>query len=180
MPLHDVDSLAIETSTTAESLPDPTLWNGRAHDLTNTGTASAVWSSIGATPFLVVGSPVATLTVARGATIRVQSDGTRWVVIRPYGTRRLIADKGTTDASGNTTVTFTPAFSTVPVVTAALETSNTDVTDLHITALSTSSVTFQARRTPTTVVLGVTVLGTTVPLVGATVHIMATAVQQSP
>lgn len=176
MALHNTDSLVIETGSSdlTPTLPDPTTVSGRTHDLSSTGNATAVWGSTGATPFQVDGVAVASLSVARGTSVRVQSDGTHWVALRaPYGGRRVFAGTGTTDGSGNTTVSFSPAFTATPVVSTALQTSTTDVTDLRITALSTTSVTFQARRTPTTVVLGITVLGTTVALVGATVHVHA-------
>lgn len=80
MPLHNTDSLIIETDTAAESLPDPTTVNGRTHRLQNTGTVTVVWSSIGATPFSISGVNVATISIPRGQNVLVQSDGVRWVV----------------------------------------------------------------------------------------------------
>ncbi len=173
MTLHDSDSLVIEAATAAETLPDPTTVSGRTHDLTNTGTVSTVWGSTGATPFQVDGAAVATLTVVRGDSARVQSNGTRWVLIRRDGIRRIVAAKGATDASGNVTFTFTPAFATVPVVTNAVETSTVDGTETRITAISTSSVTFNARRSPAVTILGISVLSAPQPAVGFIVHAMA-------
>ena len=81
MALHDTESLVIETATVAESLPDPTLVQGRTHILVNTGFPGAgVWSSIGALPFFENGAAVATISVAVGSMKMVQSDGVRWVV----------------------------------------------------------------------------------------------------
>ncbi len=173
MALHHTDALIIETTAASETLPDPTTVSGRTHDLTNTGTATAVWGSTGATPFSVDGVNVATLSVPRGSASRVQSDGTRWVLIRSSGYRRLIAAKGVTDGSGNVTFPFSPAFATVPVVTNAIETGSADTTECRISALSTSSVTLAARRSPAVTVLGISVLSASVPLVGATVHVTA-------
>lgn len=173
MPLHDTDGLIVETATAAESLPDPTLHAGRTHDLTNTGTVTAVWSSIGATPFVENGANVATVSVARGQTKRVHSNGTRWSV-EPYGSnRRVFAGTGVTDANGNLTFTFTPPFAVVPVVTNSVQTALADATECRITALSTSSVTFNARRAPSVVVLGISVLSVPVPAAGVTVHAIA-------
>lgn len=173
MPLHDTDSLVIETATAAESLPDPTTVGGRTHDLTNTGLSAAVWSSTGATPFQVDGANVATLSVPAGGVLRVHSDGTRWVQVRASGFRRIVAAKGATDASGNVTFNFVPPFPTIPVVTNAVEASTADGTETRITALSASSVTFNARRSPAVTILGISVLSAPQPAVGFTVHAMA-------
>jgi hypothetical protein len=174
MALHDSDSLTIETGEASPTLPDPVAVSGRTHDLTNTSASAAVWGSVGATPFQVDGAAVATLTVPRGASVRVQSDGVRWVVIRPaFAGRRLVAAKGVTDGAGQVTFAFTPPFATVPVVTNAVETGTADATECRVTALSASSVTFTARRSPAVTVLGISVLSASVPLVGATVHATA-------
>lgn len=83
MSLRDSDALAIETDIAANSLPDPTTVANRTHDLTNTGSATCVWSSTGATPFTENAVNVTTISVPRGAVKRVQSDGVHWVVITP-------------------------------------------------------------------------------------------------
>lgn len=97
----------------------------------------------------------------------------------PTPARRLFAGTGTTDASGNVTFTFTPAFAAAPVVTHALQTALSDATECRITALSASSVTLNARRAPAVVVLGLSVLQVPQPLAGAVVHVHAAAAGQS-
>ena len=179
MTLHDTDSLTIETSgDPTPSLPDPVPVNGRTHELANTGVSAAVWGSVGATPFQVDGAAVASLTVPRGGSARVQSDGTRWVMIRAAGTRRIFAGKVTSDGSGNATFTFTPPFPTIPVVSPAIETTNANVTEARITALSASSCTVNVRQSPGVVILGISVLQVPQPLSGATVHLTATEAGQ--
>lgn len=174
MPLHDTTALILTAGTDlTPSLPDPTTVAGRTHWLTNTNASAAVWGSIGATPFSVDGANVATLSVPRGSSVQVQSDGTRWVVVRPTGTRRIYAGTAVSNASGDATFTFSPAFPSVPVVSVALQTTDPDVTDVRVTALSASSATVNVRQTPATTVLGIGVLGTTVALAGATVHLHA-------
>ena len=173
MTLRDQDCLVQLTRTGADSLPDPATVGGRIHDLVNNTASAAVWSSTGATPFLVDGVAVATLSVPAGATARVWSDGAHWVFVRASGARRMIAAKGVTDASGNVTFTFSPPFASVPVVVNAVETATTDGTETRITALSASSVTFNARRSPAVTVLGISVLSAPQPAVGFTVHALA-------
>lgn len=172
MSLHDTDALVVETSTAAESLPDPTTVAGRTHDLANTGTVNAVWSSAGATPFMVDGVPVASLTVLPGRARRVQSDGTRWVVA-PTASRRVFAATAVSDAAGNATFTFSPAFAAAPVVSVGLATTNTNATEARVTALSASSCTVNVRQSPGVVILGISVLQVPQALVGATVHLLA-------
>lgn len=81
MSLHSTEALIVEGATAAESLPDPTTVSGRTHWLHNNFAGSQVWSSTGATPFVVNGVNSATLTVLRGQTAQLYSDGTRWNVI---------------------------------------------------------------------------------------------------
>jgi hypothetical protein len=175
MALRSTDSLIIEVDAgdLTPSLPDPATVSGRTHDLTSTATSAAVWGSTGATPFQVDGVNVASLTVPRGSVQRVQSDGVRWVAIKPAGVRRVVAAKGVTDSSGNVTFNFSPAFATVPVVAHSLESSSTSTTEARITAVSASSVTFNARGSAIVVVLSINVLGAPVPLAGATIHMLA-------
>ena len=87
--------------------------------------------------------------------------------------RRMVAAKGVTDASGNVTFAFTPAFATVPVVVNAVETATTDGTETRITALSASSVTFNARRSPAVTILSISVLSAPQPAAGFTIHAVA-------
>lgn len=177
MALRDTDTLTVETGADlTPSLPDPTAVPGRTHDLTNTGAASAVWGSTGATPFQVDGVAVATLSVARGATARVQSDGTRWVLIRPVGSRPSFAGTAVTDGSGNAVFTF-PAglFPAAPVVVQGLQVAAAnDVIESRVTALTATSCTVNVRRSPVVTVLAVSVLGAPAALSGATVHLLAT------
>ncbi|GGZ23308.1 hypothetical protein GCM10010387_15540 [Streptomyces inusitatus] len=176
MALHDTDALIIETDTAAESLPAPATVPGRTHDLTNTGTVTAVWS--GGVGFTEGGANVASISVGRGQSKRVQSDGARWIVL-PLGTaRRVFAGKGVTDASGNVTFTFTPAFPTVPVITQAVETAITDVTECRLTAVAVGSATFNVRRSPSATVLGISLLQVPIPAAGVTVHCLATEAGQ--
>ena len=174
MPMHDTDSLIVEADGAAESLPDPVAVPGRTHVLVNTGAAAATWSSAGATPFLELGAPVATVSIPRGQVKRVQSDGARWVVMAETG-RRITAATGVTDAAGNVTVAFAPPFPAAPVVTHAVQTGIADVTECRVSALSAASVTFNVRRSPAVVVLGISVLQVPVPAAGVTVHCVATA-----
>lgn len=172
MALHDTEALIVEAATAAESLPDPATVLGRTHELANTGTATAVWSSVGATPFLMDGVPAASLSVPAGRARRVQSDGTRWVVA-PTASRRVFAAKVVSDGSGNAAFTFTPAFAVAPVVSVGLETGNTNATEARVTALSGSACTVNVRQSPGVVILGISVLQVPQPLVGATVHLIA-------
>lgn len=173
MSLHDTDALTIETATAAESLPDPTTVSGRMHVLANTGTTTAVWTASGpASPFTVDGVAAATLSILRGTLRVVQSDGTTWVV-QPTATRRAVALSAVTAANGDAVFTFTPPFSVVPKVATALQTADTDATEVRVTALSTSSCTVNARQSQGVVVLGISVLGLPQALSGATVHLVA-------
>lgn len=81
MSLHSTDALIVEGITATESLPDPTTVSGRTHWLQNSFAGSQVWSSTGATPFVVDGVNVTTLTLLIGTTRQLYSNGTRWVVI---------------------------------------------------------------------------------------------------
>src|SRR5688572_6408813 len=171
MPLHDTDAYTIETSTAAESLPDPTTRTGRTHWLVNAGTVTAGWSSTGATPFTDgTGTNVAALSLPPGTFVEVQSDGTRWVVKASPEARRIFSATGVTDGSGDITFNFVPAFPAAPDVTHAVQTAITDVTECRVTARSASSVTFNVRRAPSVTILGISVLQTPVAASGVTVH----------
>ncbi|WP_030672471.1 hypothetical protein [Streptomyces sp. NRRL B-1347] len=173
MPLHSTDSLAIETASVAESLPDPATVPFRTHDLTNTGSATAVWTASGpASPFTIDGVLAASLSILRGRSRRVQSDGSTWIVA-PTAARRVFAATAVSDASGNAAFTFSPAFAAVPVVSVGLATTNTNATEARVTALSASSCTVNVRQSPGVVLLGVSVLQVPQPLAGATVHLLA-------
>ena len=179
MPLHDSEEYILENATAAESLPDPTTVGGRTHRLNNTNGASVTWSSTGATPFTdSSGTNVATIIVPAGGSTQVQSDGVRWIVKDDALGRRIFAGTGVSDGSGNVTFTFTPAFAAAPVVSHAVQTAITDVTECRVTAISASSVTFNVRRSPAVVILGISVLQVPVPASGVTVHCHAVAAGQ--
>lgn len=179
MVLHDTDALVVETATAAESLPDPATAAFRTHRLTNTGSATAVWSSVGATPFTdSSGTAVATISVPAGSYTTVQSDGTRWVVKPDSVSRRIFSGTGVTNASGDVTFAFTPAFPSIPAVTHAVQTAIADITECRISALTAASVTFNVRRAPAVVILGISVLQVPVPASGVTVHCHAVAAGQ--
>ncbi|MGW1989578.1 hypothetical protein [Embleya sp. NPDC001921] len=183
MSLHDTDGYIAEAATATESLPDPTTVNGRTHLLVNTGTATAVWSSVGATPFQQGGVNVATVSVARGQALQVQSDGTRWVA-KSSGTRPIFAGTGVTNASGDVVFAF-PAglFAAAPVVDVAYQGAGSpSPVDFRITALSATSCTVNVRQSLATVValIGLTILAASTPLNGATVHVIATPAGATP
>lgn len=181
MTLHNTDSYIVEAESAAESLPDPTTVNGRTHLLVNTGLATVVWSSTGATPFQQGGVNVATISLARGQALQVQSDGTRWVA-KSSGMRPFFAGTGVTDASGNVTFNF-PAglFASAPVLSLAIQfAAGSNPIDFRITALSATSATVNVRQSPTLVVLSLSVLGVAAPLAGVTVHAIATPAGATP
>lgn len=82
---------------------------------------------------------------------------------------------GTTDGSGNVTLSWPQAFSGTPVVALALETSNTAMHSARITANSGSSTSVNVTRAPTVTVLSINVLGATVAASGVTVHALGAA-----
>lgn len=183
MSLHDTDAYTVETATAAESLPDPTTVNGRTHLLVNTGTVTVTWSSTGATPFLQGGVAVATVSLARGQALQVQSDGTRWAV-KSSGMRAFFSGTGVTDAAGNVTFAF-PAglFAAAPVVTATPQaaSSNSPI-DVRVTALSATSCTVNVRQAAVVSValIGLSVLVGTTVAPGVTIHLIGTPAGSTP
>lgn len=169
MATFDTNALTLETADATASLPDPTTVTGRTHWLSNTGTATVTWSSIGATPFTVDGANVASLSIPAGRSRQLQSDGVHWVVA-PTASRRIFAATGVTDGAGNITFNFSPAFAATPVITHAIQTSSTNLFDARITALSASSVTFNVRGSAVVVVLGISVLQAPAAASGVTIH----------
>ena len=175
MPLHDSGSHTVKASSATESLPDPVTVSGRTLDMVNNTAAGTVWSSVGALPFQVDGVGLATLTVARGATARVQSDGVRWILIRPTGARPLFAGAAVSDASGNATFTF-PAglFPAPPVVSTAVQfPASQNPLDYRVTTLTATSCVVNVKQSPTLVVLSLSVLGLAANIAGVTVHLLA-------
>lgn len=88
--------------------------------------------------------------------------------------RRIFAATGVTDAGGSVTFTFVPPFASVPVVSQAIQTTNSNATEARITALSTSSCTINARQSPGVTILGISVLAVPQALPGVTIHLRAT------
>lgn len=173
MVLYDTTAYQIITTDTACSLPNPALVANRTHILANVGSATATWSSVGATPFTQFGVNIANLMVPRAGIVLLYSDGVHWIVTRNATDRRIFSASGVTDASGNVTFTFTPPFASIPVVAQSITTANTNATEARVTALSTSSCTVNARQSPGVVILGLSVLQVPQPLAGATVGIIA-------
>lgn len=178
MAVYNTDALILETADPAPTLPDPATANSRTLDLNNPTASAAVWGSVGATPFQVDGVAVATLTVPRGGSVRVQSDGTRWVAIRAAGTRRLFAASAVTGSNGQATFTFNPAFTTVPVVAATAQPGalGTNGHFAEVIALTTSSCTVQGWQGRGVLVGGQT---TDVSGAGVTIHLHATEAAQA-
>ncbi|MFF4385617.1 hypothetical protein ACFY0G_02305 [Streptomyces sp. NPDC001552] len=183
MSLHDTDAYIVETGTVAESLPDPTTVNGRTHLLENTGTGTVVWSSVGATPFQQGGVNVATISLARGQAIQVQSDGTRWIA-KSSGMRAFSAATAVTDGAGNAVFAF-PAglFAVAPIVTATPQaaSSNSPI-DVRVTAISATSCTINVRQAAVinVALIGLSVLVGTTVAAGITVHLIATPAGSTP
>lgn len=174
MALHDTSALILDSSDAAPTLPDPVAVSSRTHLLVNPTASTVVWGSTGATPFTEYGANVATVSVARGSSKWVQSNGTRWAVTDVPASRRIYAQTGTTNASGDAVFTFTPPFPSVPVAGHAVQTALTDVVEGRITALSTTGMTVNVRRSPSVTILGISVLQSPQPAVGVTVHVAAT------
>lgn len=100
------------------------------------------------------------------------SDGTS----RTVSGRRVFAATGTTDASGNVTFNFGTAFPAPPVVSVAFQgAASASPVDYRVTAISTTSVTINVRQSAATVIalLGLTLLAASLPLSGATIHLIA-------
>jgi hypothetical protein len=91
----------------------------------------------------------------------------------------VFAAIGVSNASGNVVFTFTPAFAAAPVVTHAVQTGISDITECRVSAVSASSVTFNVRRAPAVVVLGISVLQVPIPASGVTVHCIAVEAGQT-
>lgn len=183
MPVHDVVGYVIEGYTAAEALPDPVALNGRTHLLVNSSSATATWSSLGATPFQQGGVNVATVALGRGQALQVQSDGARWVA-RSSGMRPMYAGTAVSDAAGNAVFTIpTGTFTAAPVVSLAFEgaAGNAPV-DYRITARTATSITVNVRQAAAIAValLGLTILVASAPIAGAVIHAVATPAGTTP
>lgn len=182
MSLWNFSTHTISATSATESLPDPTTVANRTLDLVNNGSVSAVWSSTGALPFQVDGVGLATLTVSRGGTARVQSDGARWVLIRPVGSRPAFAGTAVTDASGNATFSFAAGlFPAAPVVTGTAQfAASQNPLDLRITTLTATSCVINVKQSPTLVILSLSVLGIAANIAGVTIHLLASPAGATP
>lgn len=90
------------------------------------------------------------------------------------GVRRVFSAAGVTDASGNVTFTFVPAFAATPVVEGQVGPSgDTALVECRLTAVSTASATFNVRRSPSVVILGISVLQVPANAPGVTVQCIA-------
>ncbi|MEU7093025.1 hypothetical protein [Kitasatospora aureofaciens] len=184
MVLRNTAALVVETvADLAPSLPDPATAPGRTHLLVNTGTAAAVWSSTGTNPFQQGGVSSATLTLARGSSLLVQSDGAQWVVRGNTG-RPVFAASGVSNTSGDVVFAF-PAgmFTAPPVVSLAYQgAASASPVDYRVTALSATSCTVNVRQSLATVValIGLTILAASAPLSGATITLIATTAGATP
>jgi hypothetical protein len=85
----------------------------------------------------------------------------------------VFAGTGVSDGAGSVTFNFVPPFAVIPVVTHAVATAITDVTECRISAVSVNAVTFNVRRSPAIVLLGISVLQVPIPAAGVTVHCIA-------
>ncbi|WP_328434581.1 hypothetical protein [Streptomyces sp. NBC_00425] len=183
MSVHgDSEALTIEGAGSAESLVDPALFAGRTLELKNNANVAQTWSSVGATPFVVGGANVATLTIPVGEARRVYSNGTRWVLVSGSGSRPFFAATAVTDASGNATFAF-PAglFSAAPVLDVAIQfAAGSNPIDYRATTLTATSAVVNVRQSPTLVVLSLSVLGVAAPIAGVTVHAIATPAGATP
>lgn len=151
--------LFIDMGDLTPSLPDPTTVSGRVHWIANANLSTITVSSTGATPFLESGGSAVSITVLPGQAKFLQSNGTQWKVLATLGSRRIFSGTAVTDASGNATFTFTPAFPSVPVIVGQVGPSgDAAITEARLTAASASSCTFNVRRSPSVVILGISVL----------------------
>lgn len=175
MTLHNTDALVIEAGAAAESLPDPATVSGRTHNLVNNSNVTQTWSTAGA-GFVVGGANVATLTLTVGQSARIYSNGTRWVSVGGPA-RKIFSGTAVTDGAGNAVFNLTAAgFLAAPVAVGQTQAAaSTSPLDYRITAISATSCTINVRSSPATVIalLGLTLLGASVPAAGVTVHLHA-------
>jgi len=90
----------------------------------------------------------------------------------PANTKRIETYSGTTDASGNFTITYSSAYSSTPYVNAVLINPNTQQL-VRVTSSSTTGFTVNATNRATVNLLSTDLLlGNTTPLVGGTVTVV--------
>lgn len=178
MALQDFPGLDIQVDQ-ATTLPDPTTVSGRQNAIYNTAlVAVAITSSGPALPFTVGGVNVASISLGAGQVVVLQSDGVRWQARSSGFNRSIYAATGVTAASGDVTFTFPVGFFAVaPVVDIAYQgAAAVNPVDFRITALTATSCTVNVRISIgiTVALLGLTLLGTSTPLSGAIIHLIAT------
>lgn len=88
--------------------------------------------------------------------------------------RRVEAQTGVTNASGQVTFTWAPPFATPPVVTTSVA-AGTGFYALRVTANSPTATTVEVTRSAAVTVLSIGVLAASVPASGATVTAIAAA-----
>jgi hypothetical protein len=80
----------------------------------------------------------------------------------------------TTDAAGNVTWTYATPYAAAPRVTHAVgPTADAALTEARITSLTATAVTLHVRRSPSVVILGISVLQVPQPAVGVPVQLHA-------
>lgn len=110
----------------------------------------------------------------QGATGATGATGAQGPAGPPGPGLKSVRATGVTDASGNISFNLTgAAFPAAPVVTHAVQTALTDLVECRITALSATNVTFNVRRSPAVVILGISVLQVPQAASGVTVHMHA-------
>lgn len=186
MTLLNVSSLflTVDATAPAPSFPDPTTNTGTTVQVVNVTTASIVLASVGATPFFFGGAAQATFTLLPGVLYGIQSDGVHWIIRTGTATRSIFAATGVTAAGGVVTFTFpTGLFAAAPVVDIAFQgAASPSPVDYRITALTATSCTITVNQSLATVIalLGLSLLAASTPLVGATIHLIATSAGSTP
>lgn len=93
---------------------------------------------------------------------------------RSVGGRRVFSASGVTDAAGNVTFNFGTNFTAVPVVVGQVGPSaDNALVEARLTANSISSCTFNVRRSPSVVLLGISLLQFPANAPGVTVQCIA-------
>lgn len=92
----------------------------------------------------------------------------------PNPSPQIWTGTGVTGAGGLLTINFPTPFTSFPVITVTGETVGTNaLTDIHIHAVSTATVTIHARWSPSITLLGIQLLSFPQNAVGLLVHIHA-------
>lgn len=176
MSLYDSPSYFVVGGETDElpQLPAPWSAAGLTHQVINSRAAATVWTAGPGTPFVTGGVASSSLTIPAGGVAFVQSDGSHWLV-QPVvgGGRRVFAQTGVTDASGEASFAFVTPFAGDPVVSAALESDTDGAAEVRVVSRSESGCVVRVRSSAAVDVAGTLVLQAPQPLEGATVHLLA-------